>query len=142
MGEVEHIAGGVVHADTGEGARAWPLEELDLGVKLVRARPDQLDVVDFDPEVVESALAPIGPTVHVHADVAVADYGSCPLGPLLGGSRHAKERLVEPAQERNLVADNGDVLDPGCHDEPPHSKLRGRGRAPSIAAPKRLGRSG
>src|SRR5882762_9487137 len=108
--EVEEVARRVVGADAGKGARAGALEDLDGGVALAQPRASPLDVLHFHAEMVESRRAARLARIDVEADGAVAD-GHGALRTLVGRGLHAEHRLIKPALERVLVADDGDVLD-------------------------------
>jgi hypothetical protein len=77
LGKIEHVARRVVGADTRKGSVARSLEHSNSGVFFFQAGKDQLNVLDFEAEVIEAGLAAGSSGVNVDADVAVAhDYST------------------------------------------------------------------
>src|SRR5258706_11475106 len=112
LGDVEEVAGGIVRGDSGERACARALDEMDTMLR--EARAGFLGIVDLEAEMVEAGGAARLARVDVEADIAVA-HGDRALGARVGRRLHAKNGLVESAQQRVLVAHDGDVLELGGH---------------------------
>ena len=83
---------------------------------LFQASNDRLHLVDLQPEVIE-ARRPAGlARVDVEPDVAIA-HSDRALGPRIGRGAHAERRFVELALHGVVVADQGNVLELGCHQD-------------------------
>src|SRR3981189_3549662 len=112
--QVEDVAGRVVRADPGEGPRRRPLQHLDRGIALGEPREGALEIVDLHAEMIEPGGAARLARIDIEPDVAVA-HGHRALGPGLVRRGHAEGGLVELSLQRVLIADDGDVSDPGWH---------------------------
>ena len=73
LGQIENVAHRVVHADAGEGAVARPMEHLDFGILFFESGKHDLNLLHFEPEVIETRLAPWRARVEIQSDVAVTD---------------------------------------------------------------------
>src|SRR5262249_2641608 len=113
--DVEDVAVGIVRADPRKGPVRRPLLPLHHRIMLAHAVEGGLSVLDLDTEMVEPGWAPGAPRIDVQPDISIA-HRPRSRGTRLRRRGHAEDRLVELAQLRIVLADDGDVIKLGEHE--------------------------
>src|SRR5262245_55653597 len=120
VGKIENVSGRVVSADARESSPARPADVLDGGIFFAQARENQLDVFDFDAEVIEARGTARIAKVEIQTDIAVGKRdGAMRASELLAFFRQfggeAEGGLVKPSETMAIVGDDRDVFDLARH---------------------------
>src|SRR5579875_2272666 len=112
--QIEDVHLGIVGAVGRERPPRRPLDGLDRRIEAGDLFEDALEVVDLDPEVIDTAARTLVPDVVVEAEIAVLEDDRAGR-PRFARRTQAEERFVELSVDRVDVAADRDVIDARGH---------------------------
>src|SRR3954468_3961140 len=113
--QVEIVAGRIVRAIAREGAVAGALDDLDVGIFLRDLLAHLVEILNFDPKVIEPRLAAAAARNDRPADITIAHRDRRHFAGGIARDLHAEHGAIKHAEYRVVVGGDGQMVELAEH---------------------------
>src|SRR5215217_3216938 len=113
--EIEIISRGIVRAIAREGAVAGTLDDFNVGIFLRNLLAHFVEILNFDPKVIEPRLAAAAARNDGHADITIAHRDRRHFAPRVARDLHAEHGAIKHTEYRVVVGGDGQMVELAEH---------------------------